>query len=70
MNEKALKILEYEKIIQKLTDLAGSAPGKALCRSLAPSTDLSDILRMQRETAMESACFCEKAACPFPGSPI
>ena len=30
MNEKALKVLEYHKIIKKLTDFAGSQPGKAL----------------------------------------
>ena len=51
MNEKALKVLEYEKIIQKLTELAGSAPGKALCRALAPQTELPRILQLQRETS-------------------
>lgn len=51
MNEKALKVLEYPKIIEKLTELAGSEPGKALCRELTPSTDLSEIRRMQRETS-------------------
>ena len=67
MNEKALKILEYEKIIQKLTDLAGSAPGKALCRSLAPSTDLSDILRMQRETSDGVSMLLRKGSVSFSG---
>lgn len=43
MNEKALRVLEYPKIIQKLTDYAGSQPGKELCRNLSPSSDLTQI---------------------------
>ncbi len=50
MNEKALRVLEYPKIIEKLTQYAGSQPGKELCRRLAPSSDLAEIRRMQRET--------------------
>lgn len=50
MNQKALKILEYEKIISQLTEYAASAPGKLLCRSLVPSTDLNEILQAQTET--------------------
>ena len=51
MNEKALRILEYPKIIQQLTECATSQPGKALCRALLPSDDLPEILRTQRETS-------------------
>ena len=43
MNEKALRILEYPKIIEKLTELAGSPMGKDLCRNLMPSSDLGAI---------------------------
>lgn len=50
MNEKALKVLEYPKIIEKLTEYAGSQPGKALCRALVPSSDIHEIKRMQLET--------------------
>ena len=50
MNQKALKILEYEKIINQLTEYAASAPGKQLCHDLVPSTDLNEILQAQAET--------------------
>ncbi|MCD7884614.1 MAG: endonuclease MutS2 [Lachnospiraceae bacterium] len=50
MNEKALKVLEYHKIIRRLADFAGSQPGKERCLALVPSDDLEEIRRMQRET--------------------
>lgn len=50
MNQKVLKTLEYDKIIQLLTEKADSEPGKALCRELTPSTDLVQIRQNQRET--------------------
>lgn len=50
MNEKALKTLEFHKIIEMLSDCATSAPGRALCQSLTPSADLSLIQDAQRET--------------------
>ena len=51
MNEKALRVLEYPKIILQLTECATSQPGKALCRALQPSDNLPEILRTQRETS-------------------
>ncbi len=51
MNQKVLKTLEYDKIIQILTDKADSEPGKKLCRELVPSTDLDEIRKDQKETA-------------------
>ena len=51
MNEKVLKTLEYNKIIELLAGKANSAPGKKLCRELVPSTDLGEIRRSQRQTA-------------------
>ena len=50
MNHKVLKTLEYDKIIQILTDKADSEPGKKLCRELVPSTRLEEIRQNQRET--------------------
>ncbi|MFR8548416.1 MAG: endonuclease MutS2 [Lachnospiraceae bacterium] len=67
MNEKALKVLEYHKIIQKLTDFAGSQPGKALCRGLVPSSDISEIRRMQRETSDATARLYRKGTISFSG---
>ena len=50
MNQKALTSLEYTKIIDRLTEKASSPMGKALCRSLEPSTDLEQIRLMQVQT--------------------
>ena len=50
MNQKVLKTLEYNKIIDILTDKADSEPGKKLCRELTPSTDLEEIRQAQAET--------------------
>ena len=50
MNEKALKTLEYDKIISRLETFASSSMGKKCCRELLPSSDYSEILTMQEET--------------------
>lgn len=50
MNKKALKTLEYDKIIERLVSHASSPMGKELCRRLEPSDDIDVIRRMQRET--------------------
>ncbi len=50
MNQKILKTLEYNKIIDMLTEKADSEPGKRLCRKLMPSTDLEEIVKNQKLT--------------------
>lgn len=50
MNEKGLKILEYDKILHMLEEKADSAPGKKLCNELQPMTDLEEINIAQTET--------------------
>ena len=45
MNQKALQILEYHKIIEKLVDKASSAPGKELCRNLQPVFEIFSSLQ-------------------------
>lgn len=50
MNQKVLKTLEYNKIIDMLTEKADSEPGKRLCRKLLPSTDLEKIVNSQKLT--------------------
>ena len=50
MNEKSLKILEFHKIINQLTEYAASQPGKAMCQNLAPSSDYEEILTWQAQT--------------------
>lgn len=51
MNEKALKTLEYNKIIEQLTTHASSPMGKDLCAKLLPSQDIGEIQTMQQQTA-------------------
>lgn len=67
MNEKALKVLEYNKIIQRLADFAGSQPGKERCRALVPSDDLEEIQRMQRETSDAVSRTLRKGRISFSG---
>lgn len=50
MNEKALKTLEYDKIISRLETYASSSMGKKCCLTLLPSSDYSEIQTMQEET--------------------
>ena len=50
MNEKALKALEYDKIIDQLTAKASSLMGKSLCKDLKPCCDLEQIQTMQTQT--------------------
>lgn len=50
MNQKALKTLEYDKIITQLTEYAASAPGKLLCKNLLPDSDIEAIRQAQSET--------------------
>ena len=67
MNEKALRVLEYPKIIERLTQFAGSEPGRKLCRNLEPSCDLSEIRRMQRETSDALRRIYQKGSVSFSG---
>ncbi len=67
MNEKAMRVLEYPKIIEQLTACAASMPGKALCRALLPSMDLNVISRMQEETADALRRIYAKGSLSFSG---
>lgn len=50
MNEKVLKTLEYDKIIEQLSLLAGSNGGRKRCLSLVPGCRLDEINQAQKET--------------------
>ena len=51
MNQKALKTLEYNKIIEKLVAHASSPTGQEKCRELTPFDDLETINTLQQQTA-------------------
>ncbi len=67
MNDKAMRVLEYPKIIQQLTDCATSQSGKVLCRSLLPSDSLPEILRTQNETSDALRRLYAKGSLSFSG---
>lgn len=67
MNEKALKTLEYFKILDRLASLAGSAQGKEKCLKLRPMTDLDKIREMQTETADALTRVYKKGSLSFSG---
>lgn len=50
MNEKALRILEYDKIIKKLAGFASSQPGKEKAEALLPARDIDAVADMLKET--------------------
>lgn len=50
MNNKTIKKLEYNKIIDLLTEQASSQGGKQLCRRLLPMKDLNAIQTAQEQT--------------------
>ncbi|RKM61702.1 endonuclease MutS2 [Butyrivibrio sp. XB500-5] len=50
MNQKALHVLEYDKIIEKLADHASSQPGKKMCLELEPSSDIAEIRKNLKKT--------------------
>lgn len=50
MNEKVLHTLEYDKIIDMLTEQASSPLGKAKCAKILPLNDLKRIEHLQEET--------------------
>ncbi|MDO5145683.1 MAG: endonuclease MutS2 [Eubacteriales bacterium] len=50
MNQRALSILEYDKIISRLETFASSPMGKKKCAALLPSADYEEILHAQEET--------------------
>ena len=71
MNKKSLYKLEYNKIIEKLTEHAGSFGGQERCRKLKPKTEISEIERMQEETAAAFTRIIKKGRPSFGGcSPV
>ncbi|MCR5772320.1 MAG: endonuclease MutS2 [Butyrivibrio sp.] len=65
MNEKVLKVLEYDKIISMLVDHAGSEPGRKLCRELLPMTDMDEITKAQTHTSDAIARIFQKGSTSF-----
>lgn len=69
VNEKALRTLEYGKIIERLQHYAGSEAGRKLCAELKPQTTLSKIEELQRETTDALKRVFKKGSLSFNGLP-
>ncbi len=50
MNEKALRVLEYNKVMEMLENKASSSLGKSLCLELKPSSTYEEVITWQKET--------------------
>lgn len=51
MNEKAIKALEFDKIIKKLVGFAVSTLGKELCEALVPQKDYEKVSLLLKQTS-------------------
>lgn len=67
MNEKALKTLEFNKIVDKLVQLAGSGLGKELCSSILPYNNIDEIRLHQQETSDGLARILRRGSLGFYG---
>lgn len=67
MNQKALKTLEFDKIVKQLTELATSYLGKEKCRALEPMNMIDDITAAQLETSAALTRIFQKGSVSFRG---
>ena len=50
MNDKTFRVLEYQKIVEKLMEKAESELGKKMAKEIKPSISLEEVEYLQRET--------------------
>ncbi len=50
MNKRSLRTLEYDKILELLSEYANSEPAKHRARNIKPRTELAEIEKLQSET--------------------
>lgn len=67
MDKHAIKTLEFDKIIDKLQNLAQTAPGRELCAALLPAADLDLVARWQADTDDAVKLIMEKGNLPLQG---
>lgn len=68
MNSRALKVLEYHKILSQLSHFAQSQPGKNMVEQLEPSTELDIILNQQNETSEALTVILKQGSLPIRGT--
>ena len=67
MNEKAIRILEFNKIKARLTECAHSEPGRILCEALLPSADIDTINEALNNTSDAESRIFAKGRLSFRG---
>lgn len=67
MNDKTLRVLEYNKIIEKVAENAESELGKEMVRSIKPSTDIREVQYLQNETEEALKLLIKKGRPPLYG---
>ncbi len=67
MNERTMKVLEFEKIVSKLSSLASSFLGKEIAEALIPETDIIKIKRLLKETDDGVSFVVRKGSPPLAG---
>lgn len=67
MNEKVLHTLEYNKILDQLTEYAFSADAKSRCQKLRPITDRAQIEQLQQQTSDALSRLFKYGALSFSG---
>ena len=61
MNQKALKTLEFDKIIHILTAHAASEGAKEMCRKLVPYDNINDVEHSVRRQMRFAVCTAKEA---------
>ncbi len=67
MNERTLRVLEYNKILELLAEQAVSRAAKQLARDLEPSNSVYDIREMLSETSEAVSVIVQKGTIPIGG---
>ncbi|HWQ30480.1 MAG TPA: endonuclease MutS2 [Negativicutes bacterium] len=67
MNDKALRILEYNKIIDMLCESTVSGMGRDIAADLKPSTDLNEVRELLQETTEAVNLLLKKGNIPIGG---
>ncbi len=67
MNNKALKVLEYDKIMKMLKERTVSSLGRSFVETLKPLSDFNEVEAMLKETSDAGAYLWRKGGAPFGG---
>lgn len=67
MTDKVLRVLEYDKIIEKLAERASSQLGKDMASALLPLTNIEQVKAQQKETTDAVTCILRKGSPPLGG---